>query len=98
MSVSETEEKLCVEIDSKSYLTTYKEYIEEFEGTPQNLKFDISSLLHAGEPHSPGSGLSYGYFNGDEMLASRQIGPDIAPEDIFDTPNNKFVQNFLMPR
>jgi len=34
MSVSETEDKLCVELDSRSVLSTYKEYIGSFEGTP----------------------------------------------------------------
>lgn len=43
MSVSETESKLCVELDSRSVLSTYKEYIPSFEGTPQNLQFDIKS-------------------------------------------------------
>jgi hypothetical protein len=48
MSVSETDDSICVELDSSSALTSYKEYIEKFDGTPDSLEFEISSILHRG--------------------------------------------------
>jgi hypothetical protein len=74
-----------VEIDSRSILTTYKEYIGAFEGIPQNLKFDISQLLYTDQPDNSGT---FNLFKKDDaMLSKRQINgsPDM-------------IESLLLPR
>lgn len=54
MSITEDDEMLCVELDSRSMLTTYEAYIPSFDGTPQNLKFEISDFLFTEPNSNPG--------------------------------------------
>jgi hypothetical protein len=41
MEISETETRLCVEMDTGSGDSEYKDFIKSFDGTPQALKYDM---------------------------------------------------------
>ena len=50
MLVTETEDKLCVELDSGTSQMDYLPYISSFEGTPSSLAYSIADTLTSPKP------------------------------------------------
>ena len=50
MLVTETEDKICVELDSGTSQMDYLPYISSFQGTPSSLAYSIADTLTSPKP------------------------------------------------
>lgn len=46
MVVTETEQQVCVELDTGAQISDYLEYIPSFSGVPASFKFDMGESLY----------------------------------------------------
>jgi hypothetical protein len=98
MVVTQTEDKLCVELDSGTSQLDYLPYIQNFAGTPSSFTFKISDTLTNPTTQSSKVGLLQGFNMNDPIL----IGSNpirtlaFATADIFGFCDNESSPQFLV--